>query len=235
MEYLKSDRNRQQSKVVEMQHDLANLLVNFNKFIHQTNGLVRSLNSLVQDLWKASVGSYDNQLGYASMEDAATFYLKRMTDEFLPEIRSSGQEIMACLTSLEQIVNSMCILETQPAPRADTLEAVKSFLTLSTEFTGQKVEIEKLQCDAKLKNALIQPLNLHGQLRLKYSSIKKLERSVESAKTFAVLMIPSIGTAQERKIFIRDQSHHPRMQCVECFKDALQALQLTCVEYLKLK
>lgn len=96
-----------------IQQHLANLLVKVNSTIHnKTTRLALSFYNLVQDLLKVSAAQLlmKSQQRYASMEDVASFYLKRMEAD-LPELKSSRSEMLDSLSSLEHIINAMCILD----------------------------------------------------------------------------------------------------------------------------
>jgi len=222
-----------------IQQHLANLLVKVNSTIHnQTTRLALSFYNLVQDLLKASAAQLpmESQQGYASMEDAASFYLKRMEAD-LPELKSSRSEMLDSLSSLEHIINSMCILdlkrrgkENVETVKTESHGAVKDFLDLSNELTGGQVDVEQLTCNARLKNALRQPFAVRAQLKLKYSYVVKVEQAAESARTFSALMIPGIPSCSERNKLTNDSRYH----CEDRLKEALNSLLQSCAEYLKL-
>ena len=226
-------------------HELSTLKVKVNVTIYEQIVQVSlSLSNLAKDLSKA-VNGPPNTLGPANIQDAANFFLKRMADEFQPEIKLCCSEIVVASSSLEDTIQSICIshmhlrktgrqAECNCMPPSYHPSLMQAFLALSIGFAGGKVDINRpgraCKCNDKVKCMLQIPLALRALLDKHRTHLQRVKLSAETAKTFATLLIPNVLPRITKGVSTSPE-HVSSTTCVKSFEDALNALQQICGEY----
>ena len=224
-------------------HELSTLKVKVNVTIYEQIVQVSlSLSNLAKDLSKA-VGGPPNTLGPANIQDAANFFLKRMADEFQPEIKLCCSEIAVTSSSLEDTIQSICISHIElrksgPNPGCNCMPpsfhpiGMQRFLVLSIGSAGKKVDVNSpkwaCQCNDRVKCMLRIPLVLRARLDKHRTHLQRVKLSAETATTFATLLIPNILPRITKGA---STPEHVSSTCVKSFEDALYELQQICGKY----
>ena len=234
--------NKILTDAASLQQLLATLLVRINKTVnHKTAELVHSLKNLAGDVSQGEI-----------LEDTANLYLKRMEEEIVPGLRSSEDEIVESLSTIEQIMYSICISE---MPQSHGMETVGVLMELSTMFGKKQVDLERLPCNESLKNALRHLLAIRTHLELKHVHLLNIKLTAERSTTFATLVIPKILSDGEHDYLshlslqgykaqeAKKQSCYccerkrplPRYQYEGKLNDTLRTLEKRCLEFMELK